>query len=272
MQLHNLSQNIKSNNPQSLTFEQRAERAHHPLAKKLFLLMAKKQTNLIVAADITTKKELLELADAVGPDICAFKTHIDIIADFDWDLVEQLQKLAKKHNFLIIEDRKFCDIGSTVRAQYAGGIYKIMQWADIVIAHAISGPGVIKGIQQAAVGKERALFLLTHLSCAGNLIDAHYTQEAAQLAQQYKDFVIGTISQERCVFDSGFLQCTPGVQLQRGGDNLGQQYNTPEDVIQNKGTDIIIVGRGIYKAENAKAAAREYRTAAWNSYKYSFGF
>lgn len=37
---------------------------------------------------------------------------MDIIEDFDEDLVKQLQELSKKHDFLIFEDRKFADIGT----------------------------------------------------------------------------------------------------------------------------------------------------------------
>lgn len=39
------------------------------------------------------------------------KTHIDIIEDFDQDLIHQLQQRSKEHDFLIFEDRKFADIG-----------------------------------------------------------------------------------------------------------------------------------------------------------------
>jgi orotidine-5'-phosphate decarboxylase len=65
------------------------------------------------------------------------KTHIDIILDFDQDLIEQLLLLSKHFDFMIFEDRKFADIGNTVKLQYSGGIYKISSWADVTNAHAV---------------------------------------------------------------------------------------------------------------------------------------
>lgn len=58
------------------TFKSYGERAsRHPnqCARTLLELMERKQTNLAVAADVTTKKELLSIADQVGPYICIFK-------------------------------------------------------------------------------------------------------------------------------------------------------------------------------------------------------
>lgn len=82
-----------------------------------------KQTTLCVAVDILNSTDLLNFAERVGPHICALKTHIDILEDFHPNLLQPLQEIAKSHNFLLFEDRKFADIGKTVEYQYSKGLY-----------------------------------------------------------------------------------------------------------------------------------------------------
>ena len=65
------------------TFAERAEQTNNPMAKQLLQLMATKQTNLAVNADVTQKKELLAFAELVGEEICVLKTHVDLLEDFD---------------------------------------------------------------------------------------------------------------------------------------------------------------------------------------------
>ena len=249
------------------TYSERARVCTNPTAKKLLQLMDQKQTNLAIAADVITKKELLEIADTLGPEICILKTHIDIVEDFDEDLIIRLQRLSEQHNFLLFEDRKFADIGNTVIHQYENGIYHIADWAHITNAHTVPGPGIIEGLKQVGLRKGRGLLLLAEMSSKGTLAQGEYTQKTLKMAQANKDFVIGFITMKKLLDDPCFINMTPGVKLAEGGDSMGQQYNTPENVIAKNGSDIIIVGRGIYEAQDPVADAKKSRDAGWKVYQ-----
>ncbi|TKS67483.1 Uridine 5'-monophosphate synthase [Collichthys lucidus] len=243
----------------------------HPLASKLLKIMEEKKSNLCVSADVTSSEELLQLADSLGPSICMLKTHVDILKDYTAAFSQKLQALAEKHNFLIFEDRKFADIGNTVKHQYEGGLYQISSWSHIVNAHAVPGPGVVKGL--SAVGKPlgRGCLLIAQMSSQGSLATGEYTNAVLQMAEEQSDFVIGFICGSKISKRPEFIHMTPGVQMQAGGDALGQQYSTPEEVLCNKGSDVIIVGRGILEAPDRLKAAESYRKSGWEAYTKRLG-
>lgn len=174
--------------------------------------------------------------------------------------------------------------GNTVVLQYSKGVHKIASWAHITNAHTVPGPSIITGLASVGTPLGRGLLLLAEMSSAGTLAKGDYTTATVQMARDRRDFVIGFIAQRRMediprssdetseeVED--FLVLTPGVALESKGDTMGQQYNTPKDVVLEAGCDIIIVGRGIYgktdtvDVQAAQSQAVRYQTEGWTAYE-----
>lgn len=112
-----------------LAYEERAKLAQNPMGKRLFETMARKKTNLSVAADFASAAQVrlglacwaaaqrgpgergiaedclprlcsckvLELADQIGPHICCLKTHVDQYDTWSAELADKLVELSKKH-------------------------------------------------------------------------------------------------------------------------------------------------------------------------------
>ncbi len=250
-----------------LSYAERIPFCHNPAAKKLLALIENKQTNLAVSADVFQTKDLLALADKTGPEICLLKTHIDLLEDFNPPFIQALTQLASKHQFMIFEDRKFADIGNTVKGQYAKGIYHIADWAHFTNAHPLPGPGIIDGLKEVGLPRGNGLILIAEMSSHGNLMNADYQRSALEMALAHKDFVCGFITQHRLTTDPALIHFTPGVNIADCGDNLGQQYISPEAAILEQHNDIIIVGRGIYQAADPQSMAAKYRQVAWQAYQ-----
>jgi uridine monophosphate synthetase len=113
-----------------------------------------KASNLCLSADVATARELVHLADKIGPYIVVLKTHHDMVSG--WDFHPQtgtgakLAALSRKHGFLIFEDRKFGDIGNTVEMQYVGGSARIIEWAHITNVNMVPGKASVTSLANAA--------------------------------------------------------------------------------------------------------------------------
>jgi uridine monophosphate synthetase len=145
------------------SYSERATTATHPLSKYLLRLMAIKKSNLCLSADVTTATQLLNLAKSIGPYIVVLKTHFDLINNWDYNPTTgtgaRLAALARRHGFLIFEDRKFGDIGNTVQLQYTEGTARIIEWSHITNVNMIPGKAVVGSLAQAAARwRERKQF------------------------------------------------------------------------------------------------------------------
>ena len=240
------------------SFEERVKRSENAMFIRLLQTVTRKKSNLCLSADVKTFPDLLNVAKIAGPYICLLKTHADTVEGFDAAAGVALQAVAKQFDFLIFEDRKFADIGSTAVAQFEGGIHRIAQWADVVNAHAIAGAAVVEAlgsISKKMVSEEKAahgLLLVAEMSCKGAYTGrpenaasstpspyANFVAEVA-IASGGPKTVMGFIAQsnlsETVVKGSeDYLYMTPGVKLvsddEKRGDGMGQQYRSPQDAV-----------------------------------------
>ncbi|XP_050593436.1 uridine 5'-monophosphate synthase isoform X1 [Bombus affinis] len=248
-------------------FHIRAEKCKNAIGSKLFHLMESKQSTICLAADLTKADAVIELADLAGPHIVLLKTHVDILEDFSDNFIKRLKELAKKHDFLLMEDRKFADIENTVCLQYEKGIYKIAQWADVVTVHAIAGQSIIDDFKNSLKGisEPRGLFVLVEMPTEGALTIGDYVENVLSIAEN-SDVVAGVVSQSHVYPILEHIQLTPGVDILKSSDDVGQQYNTPESIVVKSGADLALVGRGITEAEDKLAATLKYKEELWAAY------
>ena len=245
----------------------------HPLSHEFMRVACEKESLVVLAADLPSVDGVLQLIEDVGDYVCALKTHVDMVEGFrmgDWSKVVEA---ARSKGMLLFEDRKFADIGRVAQTQM-GGMYDIRSWADVVTSHSVSGPDVVDGIAAAWDEVERVggVLLLAQMSSSGNLLEEGYTDSTLEMGRA-SPHVIGYIGNGssgaelkdlRAKVGDGQMIWTPGVNLSAGDGVLGQRYGHPTEAVLS-GSDAIIVGSGIHKAEDPRSAAREYASSSWGA-------
>ncbi len=246
----------------------------NPLTERLIRTIIEKESNLVISLDVDNQKDFFKILEDVADEIAMVKTHVDILNDFDGEFITRLKQLASEKNFMIFEDRKFADIGNTVRKQFTEGVYKIADWADFVTVHSLPGEGILTGLFDGT-NSNCSAFLLAAMSAKGNLISDTYSRTTIQMGANNSQWVSGFIGFAKTVDDlkklktkipGDMLLLMPGVNLDSKGDKMGQQHVTVKNAVDG-GADLIIVGRGIIAAGNPKEKAALYRKEAWQALK-----
>lgn len=214
---------------------------------------------LCLSLDVVDCDECVEILDETLPYIDMVKVHIDTVEDPE-RLTAILNAICSETGLQTIGDRKFADIGSTVKKQYIQGKYK--DWADYVTVHSLAGPGVFQGLITA--NPDVKMLVVWSLTSSDNLISLEYQIRTICLINQFRDNISGVITREGELFEELWekwgkgptpLVFSPGVKLFSDTDNLGQTYKAIYDVH----ADVFIVGRGIYLEKNRCKAAEKFK-------------
>lgn len=206
-----------------------------------------KNTRIIFSCDVTSMQLLCYYANVCGPYICILKVHTDSIKDFNIEQMLYVRSMAEKHNFLIMEDRKFGDIGSTLDKQITG-FFQYNEWCDLVTAYPYIGQCGIDTFAKYNIG----VFLLAELSINEGQIMHGYRELLDN--PNNNTSVIGTIGQNH----TGSIQATPGIHLDNCNDNMNQRYKTPKTAAE-KGAELFIIGRAIYNTTDPVKELLRYK-------------
>ena len=216
---------------------------------------------LIVAMDVPNVVAGLDLAGKLGDAVSFYKIGLGMLTGGGLALANELKQEHGKRIFL---DMKFFDIGATVEAAVRG----IAQYdLDFLTVH--GDPHVVAAAKQGAAGSNLKILAVTILTSldrddldrsmikSGDVQDL-VVERAGRAFDAGADGVIASPQESgliRALPESqGRLIVTPGVRPI--GADVGDQkrITTPAQAIAN-GSDHIVVGRPIWKAQDPRAAA-----------------
>lgn len=206
------------------------------------------KNNLILALDVMSESEAIEICDSV-------KEYIDTIKiGYPLALAEGLEiikKLKDRFDFKVICDFKVADIDAT-NEKICDETFKA--GADAIICHGFVGEDSVQACLDMAEKHEKELFLLTEMSHPGAKM---FLQENADaIAQMGVDmnitnFVAPATRLDRLadirqiVGENAFI-ISPGVGKQGGDGKKTLEYS-----------NAIIVGRSIYESENPQKSCKD---------------
>lgn len=218
---------------------------------------------LIVALDVPNAVAGLEMATRIGDAVSFYKIGLGMLTGGGLALANELKQEHGKRIFL---DMKLFDIGATVEAAVRG----LAQFdLDFLTVH--GDPHVVRAAKEGATGTDLKILGVTILTSLDRAdLDASLIREGdiselvvARALHAFEAGADGVIAspQEAALIRAqpeaaGRLIVTPGVRP--AGAALGDQkrVTTPAQAIAN-GSDHIVVGRPIWRAEDPAQAVRD---------------
>ena len=206
----------------------------------------KKNTRLILALDVTSRKDALSLAKSLKDYFDAIKIGYPLILSAGLDIVHEISAIAP-----VIADLKIADIPNTSRliceAALGAG-------AESIIAHAFTGRDSLQACADCAKKYNAELFVVAEMSHPG--AEQFMAPLAAKLAELAVEVNAAGVVAPATRPDStklirsiigDRLIISPGVGAQGGSASAALAA----------GADFLIIGRSITKSNDPAASAKK---------------
>ena len=216
---------------------------------------------IIVALDVASAAEALELVERIGPAADFYKVGMELYAAAGMDLVSQLASFRKK----IFLDLKLYDIGETVK-RATRAICETNPISFLTI-HG-SGP-IMRAAVEGRGESETKLFGVTVLTSFDeeDLKDLGFSVPVRDLVElrvrkaveSGMDGVVCSPLEIRRVREIGGPDLTivaPGVRSKGAATGDQKRVATPEEAIRD-GADYVVIGRQVTRAADPRSAFEE---------------
>jgi orotidine-5'-phosphate decarboxylase len=213
---------------------------------------------LIIALDVDTREEALNLVDRLGQAADFYKVGMELYAAGGMNLVGEIHGLGKK----VFLDLKLYDIGETVKratrqiAQSGVVTFLTVHGSRAIMQAAVEGRG-------DNVLKLLGITVLTSFD-EDDLADLGYSVPVAKLVELRLRNSVETgidgvvcsareVSRLRALCSPSFLLVTPGVRSP--GADIGDQKRvaSPREAIED-GSNFLVIGRQVTRAADPKSA------------------
>ncbi|MDM7919993.1 MAG: orotidine-5'-phosphate decarboxylase [Methanosarcina sp.] len=206
-----------------------------------------KKTRMILALDVTDRKEALKIAEEVSGFVDAIKVGYPLILATGLGIIRELAEFTP-----VIADFKVADIPNTNRL-ICEQVFEA--GADAVIAQGFTGRDSLDACIEVASEYGKDVFVVSEMSHPGGADFMQPVAESiAKMALEAGAFGLVApatrperVKEIRKIIGDKLTIVSPGV---------GAQGGKASDVIA-AGADWVVVGRSIYKAESPEEAARE---------------
>lgn len=215
---------------------------------------------LIVALDVDTEKEALELIRATRKHVDIFKVGPSLVLKYGPDILKRIRKTGKK----IFLDLKFHDIPNTMARSVAEAAKNGIFSATV---HTSAGFQALKTVAELK-GRPQiwGVTVLTSLS-SDDLTDLGFErsplEQAARLARLAKkaaiDGIVASVGETaalRQVLGPNFTVVTPGIRLPENSVGDQKRVATPSHA-REAGANFIVVGRPIIESKEPDMVAEQ---------------
>ncbi len=224
-----------------------------------------RKPQLIVALDVETFEEARRLIDQLADTVDVFKIGSQLFTSCGPVAVRYLLAMGKK----VFLDLKFHDIPNTVGNAVRAAVSINSQGVNGILmytVHTLGGRAMLEAAVAAAQEKSKELGIPKPLTLGITVLTSDAPQaniaplvlEWARLAKESGlDGVVASVEESPLIrreFGKDFVIVTPGIRPQGADKGDQARVATPAQAILN-GSDYLVVGRPIVKAENQRAAA-----------------